>query len=62
MFPRAELSILGDMESRFSQALRAGDDLDQLEVEEFLMLDADRLNEGGVPGPSIVWAAGGGFY
>jgi DNA replication and repair protein RecF len=34
LFPRAELSILGDMEPRFSQALRAGDDLDQLEVEE----------------------------
>ncbi|MGR3717697.1 MAG: DNA replication/repair protein RecF [Thermohalobaculum sp.] len=34
LFPRAELSILGDMETRFSQALRAGDDLDQLEVEE----------------------------
>ncbi len=34
LFPRAELSILGDMESHFSQALRAGDDLDQLEVEE----------------------------
>jgi DNA replication and repair protein RecF len=34
LFPRAELSILGDMEIRFSQALGAGDDLDQLEVEE----------------------------
>jgi DNA replication and repair protein RecF len=34
LFPRAELSILGDMETRFSQALRAGDDLDSLEVEE----------------------------
>jgi DNA replication and repair protein RecF len=34
LFPRAELSILGDMETRFCQALRAGDDLDQLEVEE----------------------------
>jgi len=34
LFPRAELSILGDMESRFSQVLSAGDDLDQLEVEE----------------------------
>jgi len=34
LFPRAELSILGDMEFHFSQALRAGDDLDQLEVEE----------------------------
>jgi DNA replication and repair protein RecF len=34
LFPRAELSILGDMEPRFSQALHAGDDLDQLEVEE----------------------------
>ncbi|MFQ5565578.1 MAG: DNA replication/repair protein RecF [Paracoccaceae bacterium] len=34
LFPRAELSILGDMESRFSRALCAGDDLDQLEVEE----------------------------
>jgi DNA replication and repair protein RecF len=38
LFPRAELSILGDMETRFSQALRAGDDLDQLEVEEAAML------------------------
>ena len=38
MFPRAELSILGDMEPRFSQALRAGDDLDQLEVEEAALL------------------------
>ncbi len=34
LFPRAELSILGDMETRCSQALRAGDDLDSLEVEE----------------------------
>ena len=34
LFPRAELSILGDMEFHFSQALRTGDDLDQLEVEE----------------------------
>ena len=34
LFPRAELSILGDMEFRFSQALRAGGDLDSLEVEE----------------------------
>jgi DNA replication and repair protein RecF len=34
LFPRAELSILGNMETRFSRALRAGDDLDQLEVEE----------------------------
>jgi len=34
LFPRAELSILGDMETRFSQALGAGDDLDSLEVEE----------------------------
>ncbi len=34
LFPRAELSILGDMEFCFSQALRAGDDLDSLEVEE----------------------------
>ncbi|HUS55987.1 MAG TPA: DNA replication/repair protein RecF [Thermohalobaculum sp.] len=34
LFPRAELSILGDMEIRFSQALGAGDDLDQLEAEE----------------------------
>jgi DNA replication and repair protein RecF len=34
LFPRAELSILGDMETRFCQALRAGDDLDSLEVEE----------------------------
>jgi len=34
LFPRAELSILGDMEFRYSQALRAGDDLDSLEVEE----------------------------
>lgn len=34
LFPRAELSILGDMEFHFSQALRAGDDLDSLEVEE----------------------------
>jgi len=34
LFPRAELSILGDMEFRFSQALRAGDDLDQPELEE----------------------------
>jgi DNA replication and repair protein RecF len=34
LFPRAELSILGNMETRFCQALRAGDDLDQLEVEE----------------------------
>jgi DNA replication and repair protein RecF len=34
LFPRAELSILGGMETRFSQALRTGDDLDQLEVEE----------------------------
>jgi len=34
LFPRAELAILGDMEPRFSQALRAGDDLDSLEVEE----------------------------
>ena len=38
MFPRAELSILGDMEIRFSQALRAGDDLDSLEVEEAAVL------------------------
>ena len=38
MFPRAELSILGDMEPRFSQALRAGDDLDSLEVEEAALL------------------------
>jgi DNA replication and repair protein RecF len=38
LFPRAELSILGDMEPRFSQALRAGDDLDQLEVEEAALL------------------------
>jgi len=38
LFPRAELSILGDMESRFSQALGAGDDLDQLEVEEAALL------------------------
>jgi len=34
LFPRADLSILGDMETRFCQALRAGDDLDSLEVEE----------------------------
>jgi len=34
LFPRAELSILGDMEPRFSQALHGGDDLDSLEVEE----------------------------
>ena len=34
LFPRAELSILGDMEFHFSQALRTGDDLDSLEVEE----------------------------
>ncbi len=34
LFPRAELSILGDMETCFSQAFRAGDDLDSLEVEE----------------------------
>ena len=34
LFPRAELSILGDMEIRFSRALRAADDLDSLEVEE----------------------------
>lgn len=38
LFPRAELSILGDMEIRYSQALGAGDDLDQLEVEEAAML------------------------
>ena len=38
LFPRAELSILGDMESRFSQALRAAADLDQLEVEEAALL------------------------
>ena len=38
LFPRAELSILGDMESRFSLALGAGDDLDQLEVEEAALL------------------------
>jgi DNA replication and repair protein RecF len=38
LFPRAELSILGDMETRFSQALRVGDDLDQLEVEEAALL------------------------
>jgi len=38
LFPRAELSILGDMETRYSQALRAGNDLDQLEVEEAAML------------------------
>jgi DNA replication and repair protein RecF len=38
LFPRAELSILGDMETSFSQALRADDDLDQLEVEEAAML------------------------
>jgi DNA replication and repair protein RecF len=34
LFPRAKLSILGDMETRCSLALRAGDDLDSLEVEE----------------------------
>jgi DNA replication and repair protein RecF len=34
LFPRAELAILGAMESRFSEALLAGDDLDSLEVEE----------------------------
>jgi len=38
LFPRAEMVILGDMESRFSQALglgdHPGDDLDSLEVEE----------------------------
>jgi DNA replication and repair protein RecF len=38
LFPRAEMAILGDMENRFSRALRTGsdsaDDLDQLEVEE----------------------------
>jgi DNA replication and repair protein RecF len=34
LFPRAELSILGHMEIRFSQAFRANDDLDSLEVEE----------------------------
>ncbi|HSF96269.1 MAG TPA: DNA replication and repair protein RecF, partial [Thermohalobaculum sp.] len=34
LFPRAELSILGEMETHFSQALRAGDDLDSLEVQQ----------------------------
>jgi DNA replication and repair protein RecF len=34
LFPRADLSILGDMEIRFSQAVRAGDDVDSLEVEQ----------------------------
>lgn len=34
LFPRADLAILGDMENRFSQAHRAGDDLDSLEGEE----------------------------
>ncbi len=41
LFPRAELSILGDMENCFSQALRAGDDLDQLEVEEAASLSQE---------------------
>ncbi|MEO1776702.1 MAG: DNA replication/repair protein RecF [Pseudomonadota bacterium] len=34
LFPRAELSILGAMESRFAEALAAGDDLDSLEPAE----------------------------
>jgi DNA replication and repair protein RecF len=34
LFPQADMAILGDMETRFCQALRAGDDLDSLEVEE----------------------------
>ena len=34
LFPRAELSILGDMEIRFDQALKASQDPDTLEAEE----------------------------
>ncbi|HUF86892.1 MAG TPA: DNA replication/repair protein RecF [Thermohalobaculum sp.] len=34
LFPRAKMTILGQMESRFSEALRAGDNLDSLEGVE----------------------------
>ena len=47
LFPRAELSILGDMETRFSQALRAGDDLDSLEVHEAAALSRTLANSRG---------------
>lgn len=34
LFPKAELTILGDMETRFSEAIREGADLDSLESVE----------------------------
>ncbi len=34
LFPQADLAILGNMETRFCQVIRAGDDPDSLEVEE----------------------------
>lgn len=34
LFPQADLAILGDMETRFCQVIRAGEDPDSLETEE----------------------------
>jgi len=57
LFPQADLAILGDMETRFSQVIRAGDDLDSLEVQEAAALSralADSRGRDSAAGRTLV--------
>ena len=58
LFPKADLAILGDMETRFSEALRDGEDPDTLEVEQAAVLAA-RLASARARDTAAGWALDG---